>query len=59
MQRPEGRQYKRIINGLRAGPDFLQAEGTDHTRIAGQMRFIIPNKAGTEYRGVRNENEGD
>ena len=57
MQRPEGREHERIIDGLRAGPDFLQAERPDHARIARQMRFIVPNEASAKYLGVRRENE--
>ena len=48
MQRPKGRQYKRIIDCLRAGPDFLQAQRPDHARIVRQMRFIVPNEARPE-----------
>ena len=48
---------KRIIDGLRAGPDFLQAQWADHARIARQMRFIVPNKAGAEDLVICDENE--
>ena len=57
MQRPEDRQHQRIIDGLRAGPDFLQTERPDHAGIARQMRFIVPNEAGVEHLGVHDENE--
>ena len=57
MQRPERRQYKRIIDGLRRGPDFLEAQWTDDARIPRQMGFIIPDEARPEYLGVRDENK--
>ena len=59
MQRPKGRQHERIIDRLRRGPDFLQAQWADDARILRQMRFIIPDEARPEYLGVRDENESD
>jgi hypothetical protein len=57
VQNPKRGQHKWIINCMRAGPDFLKAERTDHARIPRQMRFIVPNKSGSEYLGVSDDNE--
>ena len=59
MKRPKGGQDERIIDGLRRGPDFLEAQWTDNARILRQMRFIIPDEARPKYLGVRDENESD
>jgi hypothetical protein len=57
VQNPKRGQHERVINCLRTGPDFLKTERTDHARIPRQMRFIIPNKSGSEYLGIGDENE--
>jgi len=59
VQRPEGRQDKRIIDRARAGPDFLQPERSDYAWILRHVRFIIPDKSGMEDRRVRDENKSD
>jgi hypothetical protein len=59
VQCPKRRQNERIIDRLRRGPDFLQAEWADDARIPRQMRFIIPDEVRPKNLGVRNENEGD
>ena len=59
MERPKGSQNKRIIDRLRRGPGFLQAEWADDARILRQMRFIIPDEARPKNLRVRNENESD
>src|SRR3954452_22274498 len=57
VERPKRSQNKRIVDRLRCGPDLLQAQRANHTGIACQMRFIIPDKARPEYLVVRDENE--
>jgi hypothetical protein len=57
VQNPKRGQNERVIDCLRAGPDFLEAKRTNHARILRQMRFIIPNKSGSEYLGISDENE--
>jgi hypothetical protein len=59
MQCPKRRQNERIIDRLRRGPDFLQAEWSNDARILDQMRFIIPNEVRPKNLSVRNENESD
>ncbi len=59
VQNPKRGQHERVIDCLRAGPDFLQPERADDAWIPGQVRFIVPNEAGMEDRRVRNENERD
>jgi hypothetical protein len=59
VQGPKGRQNERVIDGLRRGPDFLQAEGANDARILRQMRFIIPNEGCPKNLSVRNENKSD
>jgi len=59
MQHPKSREHQRIIDGSRAGPDFLQPERADYAWILGQMRLIVPDKSGTEDRSVRDENQCD
>jgi hypothetical protein len=59
VQCPKRRQNERIIDRLRRGPDFLQAEWADDARILCQMRFIIPNEVRPKNLSVRNENESD
>ena len=57
VQNPKRGQNEWVIDRLRAGPDFLEAQRTDHARIPREMRFVIPNKSGSEYLGIRDENE--
>jgi hypothetical protein len=57
VQNPKRGQNERVIDCLRAGPDFLKAQRTHHARIPRQMRLIIPNKSGSEYLGIGDENE--
>ena len=59
VQGPKGRQNERVIDGLRRGPDFLQAEWANNARILRQMRFIIPNEGRPKNLSVRNENKSN
>ena len=59
VQGPKRRQNERIIDRLRRGPDFLQAEWANDARILGQMRFVIPNEVRSENLRIRSENESD
>jgi hypothetical protein len=59
VQYPKRRQNERIIDRLRRGPDFFQAQRANDARVLRKMRFIIPNEARPKNLSVRNENESD
>ncbi len=59
MKNPERRKDERVVKCTRARPDIGETKRSDDTGILRQMRFVVPNEAGSKDSYVGCKNEGN